>query len=476
MPEQSDFATRLARLAPQVDEAAARDLFERRRRPQRASRWLMQAAAVSLAVAGMIGLISVRVNDTKAPATQVDKTVLDESDVALRPAPGATLVAGEDVFDVLTVAETTVGFGNAELVTSEDELSLLWAEWNPSVDQPGVDFADYVALVMTRPDDNCADVVTRFEVVGQNDMAAWTPVFESMVDECEEPLLSWLHVVAIERVALGDQALIRVPAAEMYGVPAQIIEYTAPTGPRDSVEAAPVTLTVTDVVVALPPIGEPALHNTSIGMFYVVQHDSGDVSVLPATIDRPTTEEDGVTMLRSFVTASRTGRSFFSDGDIWDAWGRAATAGRSSDLLGYAGQVVGDEVEMLHSDATRVKGDPEVPNGEDYPLPPELWDPVTPEQFLTLSSSGPTWRLFDAQLVVEDGVGRICQVDTNVPLDRVDGCAETGIVIDTLVTSSNPDITTWFESPILAFQDPHRGFMYVIPLAGYSSRNDAVVE
>jgi len=476
MPEQTDFATQLARVAPHVDEIAARELFERRRRPQRASRWPMQAAAVALVVAGVVGLILVRVDDTEAPAAQVDTTLPDESDAALRPAPGETLVAGENSFDVITVAETTVGFGNAELVMSEDELTSLWTEWSPRVDQPAVDFADYVALVMTRPDNACADVVTRFEVVGQNDMAAWTPVFESLVDECTDPLLSWLHVVAIERTALGDQALIRVPSADVYGVPEQIIEYTAPTGTPDSVPAAQVTLTVTDVVVALPPIGEPALHNTPIGMFYVVQHDSGDVSVLPATIDRPTTEEKGVTMLRSFVTASRSGRSFLSDGDIWDAWGRAATAGRSSDLLGYTGRVVGDEVEVLYSDATRVKGDPEVPGDEDYPFPPELWDPLTLEQFLTLSSSGPIWRLFDAQLVVEDGVGRICQVDTNVPLDQVDGCDETGIVIDTLVTSTNPDITSWYESPILAFQDPYRGFTYVIPLAGYNSRNDAVVE
>ena len=86
------------------------------------------------------------------------------------------------------------------------------------------------------------------------------------------------------------------------------------------------------------------------------------------------------------------------------------------------------------------------------------------------------WRLFDAQLVVQDGVGRICQVDTSVPFDQLGGCDESSTVIDTLVTSTDPDITTWYESPILAFQDPVRGFTDVIPLAGYSSRNDAVLE
>lgn len=477
MPEQTDLSTQLARLAPEVDETAARELFERRRQPPPTSRWLTPAAAVVLIVAGLVGLIVVRGDDAEPPAAPVDTTVPDEPDAALRPTPGETMIAGEDHFDVITVAETTMGFGTVALVMSEDELTSLWTEWNPGVDQPAVDFAGNVALVMTRPDNACADVVTRFEVSEQNGTAVWTPVFESLVDECEDPLLSWLHVVVINRAALGDQARLRVPAADVYDVPEQIIEYTAPTGaPEESVDAAPVTLTLTDVVVGLPPVGEPALHNTSIGMFYVVQHDSGDVSVVPATVNRPTTQDEGVTMLRSFVVASESGGSFSSDGDIWDAWGRAATGGRSSDLVGYAGQVLGDEVEVLYSDAARIEGDPEVPGGEDYSFPPELWEPLTPEQFLTLSSSGPIWRLFDAQLVVEDGVGRICRVDTTVPLDQFGGCDETSIVIDTLVTSTNPEITTWYESPILALQDPFRGFTWVIPLAGYSSRNDAIVE
>ena len=474
MSDQTDFTTRLGRLAPEVDEPAARELFDRHRQRQPAPRWLMSAAAVVLIVAGVVGLIVVAAMTPRLLPLRSTRRCPTNQTRALRPAPGETVIAGEDHFDVITVAETTVGFGNAELVMSDDELTSLWAEWNPGVDQPAVDFAGSVALVMTRPDDACADVVTRFEVTKQNDLPVWMPVFESLVDTCDVPLLSWLHVVAIDRAALGDEAQIRVPAAEVYDVPEQIIEYTAPTGgPAEPAEAAPVTLTATDVVVALPPVGEPALHNTSIGMFYVVHHDDGDVSVLPATIAGRLHEDEGVTMLQSFVVASESGGSFFSDGDIWDAWGRAATAGRSSDLVGYAGQVVGDDVEVLYSDATRIEGDPDVPDEEDYPLPPRPpFEAITPEQFLTLSSSGPIWRLFDAHLVVEDGVGRICQVDTNVPFDQFDGCDESGVVIDTLVTAINPDITARYEAPILAFQDPFRGFTNVIPLAGYSSRID----
>jgi hypothetical protein len=41
------------------------------------------------------------------------------------------------------------------------------------------------------------------------------------------------------------------------------------------------------------------------------------------------------------------------------------------------------------------------------------------------------------------------------------------------VTSDEPDVTVWFGPPVLAFQDPFRGFTHVIPLGGAASRNDA---
>lgn len=465
MPE-TDFAAQLARLAPEVDEAGAKSVFERHRQPSGTPRWLLPAAVVVLIVVGVTGLVLMRGDDATAPVSPVDD--------ALRPNEGETLIADEGYFDVVTVGETTVGFGNAALVGSTEELDSLWAGWNPGVEQPDVEFAEAVALVMTRPDNACADVVTWFEVTDRNGVSTWTPVFEERADACEDPLLSWLYVVAIDRAALGDRADIVVPAAELYDVSEQTIEYTAPEGgPDGTADPATVIVTPTDVVVPLPPQGEPELHNTAAGMFYVVNHGDGDVSVVPAVRDRPVDDDLGVTMLQSFVVPSESGGSFFSDGNVWDAWGRAATLGRTDDLSGYAARVDGDEVEVLSSDDTRVEGDPDVPNGEEYPLPPRPpFEAITPEQFVTLSSSGPIWRLFDAELVVENGVGRICDVDTSIPAERLQGCDESGIVIDTDVRSSDLQTTTWFEPPILAFQDPVRGFTNVVPLAGYSSRNE----
>ena len=231
MPEYTGFRTQLARLAPEVDEAAARELFERRRRRQPVPRWLMPAAAAVLIVAGVLGLAVVTADDAEAPAAPVDTTPPGEPVEELDPAPGETLIAGEDYFDVLHVAETDADFGQAWLATDR---ATYHAIMNPAPSVAPVDFGSDVALVMTRPDNACTDVVTRFEVTNQDDTAVWTPVFESVVDVCKDPLLSWLYVVTIDRAALGNEALIRVPGAPSYDVPEQIIEYTT-TPTADSV-------------------------------------------------------------------------------------------------------------------------------------------------------------------------------------------------------------------------------------------------
>ena len=48
----------------------------------------------------------------------------------------------------------------------------------------------------------------------------------------------------------------------------------------------------TGVTVPLPPVDEPTLHSTSVGLVWMVAHDDGSVSVLPGTIDQPSTCPD----------------------------------------------------------------------------------------------------------------------------------------------------------------------------------------
>jgi hypothetical protein len=472
-------ATKLARLAPEVDVPAAHAVFERHRSRSGPPRWLLPAAVVSLVVAGVVGLLVVT-GDDDVPVSPVATTT--PADRTLRPGPGETLVAGPDDFEVVLVAETTVGFGNAELVTSADALDRLWTEWDPGSEQPAVDFVGDVVLVMTRPDDACADTITRFDVTDADGVPLWTPLFEVPPGGCEEPLLSWLYVVTINRTSLGERATIRIPAAEPFGVAEHLIEYTAPTDPSDGSDSgddATVTLTPTDIVLPLPPVGEPALHNTSLGLLWVIQHADGTVSVLAGSIDRPagdavTTESDGIAMLQHIVQISESGDTFAAGPWTWDDHGRSTDADRSTDLVGFGGEVRGGEVALFTSDAEQQPGDPQPPlEGRSYPLDlvtEQLGQPMDLEIFPTLSSTGPAWRYFDGGLVVEGGVGRICDVDLSVPVEELDGCDAGGVMLDTLVSSDRPDATVWFGPPILAFQDPFRGFTHVIPLGGSASR------
>jgi hypothetical protein len=237
------------------------------------------------------------------------------------------------------------------------------------------------------------------------------------------------------------------------------------TGTTDSAADGPAASTesATGVIVELPPVGAPALHNTGAGLFWVVQHDDGSVSVLPATVERRA-DDDLAPPLRSLVAASTSGRSFASDGAVWDEYGRSVTGPRSDDLVGYRGRVDGSSVEVWTTESAPIEGESiEPPAGEVYPLP-DLGEPISPMQWFTLSSSGPIWRYLDAALVVEDGVGRICQVDTQVPVAERHTCDDAAVAIDTQVRSTDSETTIWFAAPILAFQDPLRGFTTVVPL------------
>lgn len=470
---RDDLAERLRRLEPAVDMTASRALFERSRTAPAVPRWLMPAAAALLIVGGIVGLFALGSGDDDVrPSAETD------------PADERTTVTEGDGYDTVLVAEARTGFGNAELVTSDEQLDALWAEWTPGPDRPPVDFDRSVALVTTRPDNACPDTLVRFERAPVDaSPATWTAVFEDLSEACNDPLLSWIYVVAIDRSVLGSSSTIVLPAQEIFEVPEQRLEYVSDGPPGTSTTDDTATLTDTGIVIDLPEVGSPTLHNLSVGLVWVVAHDDGTVSVLPGTVDvSPASSEDagGVTLQQRLVYVSSDGDLFFSGPTTWDTHGRAITGGRLNDLGGLIGRVVDDEVQVWTSDDERVAGAPD-PAPDRVGTSPErtlaelrraVGEPIDPMTFFTLSSSGPIWRYFDATLVVETGVGRICQVPTAVPVTELTGCAAAEIAIDTQATSGDPLITTWFHAPILAFQDPMRGFTSFVPLGGISSRND----
>lgn len=483
-----DLATALATLAPEVDEPASRELFERRRSRATSAgsrRWLV-AAVVTLVVGGLVGVWSLGRGD--------DGTV--PLDPPADPSSGP-LTEG-DGYETVLVTETDAGYGDAWLVTDQagyDEIM------NPGSDVPAIDFDRVAVLVMTRPDNACADTITRFEREPGDSGPILTPVFEDLSSACEDPLLSWLYVVAIDRSVLGDAATIRIPGAEVFGVDEQLLEWRAgpdtsgstdPDGDAGTPADPTTTLEATGITVPIPAVGEPALHNTSVGLVWVVAHDDGSVSVLPAVIDGGGVDDTGVSPLGRLVFAAADGSSFGTGRSRWDAHGRAVTDGRENDLVGFETRPVADgdgaDVEIMISGAARIDGAPEfdpddvadigdLTESTDRALRRAVGEPLDLGTFRTLSSSGPIWRYLDLSLVVEDGVGRLCDVPVDLPVPDLPTCADAGgDHLDTIVTSDRPDITSWFHGPVLAWQDPVRGFTRIVPMAGYSSRNDDVFE
>jgi hypothetical protein len=473
-------ARQLERLAPTVGMAESRALFERSRRETTSGggdgpRWWLAAAVLALVVGGIVGLWALARDDTTVPSNPVD-------DPAEEPATDEQVTEGivepGNGFEVLLVAETNLAVGQAWLATGPSEYDAI----QPASGVTPPDFTESIALVTIQPDNACPDTLTHFEVARGNDgIPVWTPMFEEQAEACEDPLLSWMYVVTIDRAALGDEAAIRIPADDIYQVDEQLLRYVADSADdrAPAIEDPDVVIEPTGLTVPLPPVGAPAIHNTSAGLVWVVAHDDGSVSVLPAAVDEPTEEgEGGVTNLATLVVASDSGDTFMGGQFQWDAWGRAISGGRANDLVGYGGQVDGDEVEILTSTATRVPGEAEaneIDFAESYQIP-DLGQAIDVPTFYTLSSSGPIWRLFDATLVVEDGNGRICEVDTDVPVDQLATCDDAEFVLDTGVTSTQPEITSWYPAPILAFQDPVRQFTKVIPLAGSMGLNTAALD
>ncbi len=481
-PIPHDLTDRLRRLEPQVDVSASRAVFERGRTAPAVPRWLMPAAAAVLIVGGIVGLLALRSGDD-------DVVPSADTDPAAEEREAVNVLTEGDGYETVLVAESRFGFGNAELVTSDEQLDALWDEWTPGPVRPGVDFSRAVAVVTTRPDDACPDALVRFERGPADDRPTeWTAVFEDLAEECEVPLLSWIYVVAIDRDALGAAATIVLPAQDIFDVPEQRLEYTAAgSTPSDPTDDESPTLADTGIVVDLPEVGSPTLHNLSIGLVWVVAHDDGTVSVLPATVDVfPVAEEDtgGANPQQRLVSVSSGGDAFLSSPFTWDDHGRTINGGRVNDLAGFVGRVEDDGVHVWTTDADRIEGAPEPlpdrvgtsPDRTQAELRRAVGEPMDPMTFFTLSSSGPIWRYFDATLVVEDGVGRICELPTDVPVPDQTGCDDAEIAIDTQVTSGDPDLTTWFHPPILAFQDPLRGFTTFVPLGGISSRNDAAFD
>ncbi len=243
-------ANALARLAPDVDPTASREVFERARdagaggepSPTR-DRWMLAAACVLLLVAGVAGIwvLAGGGGDDRAPAAPpADGTTEPTTADSAPPRGDGTefrLIAMEPVGDFdrrgIDVADTRA------------ELDELLAGYRESFDRYAgdVDPRSEVAVVIERPDNSCPVEFDRFTPVGDAWRVEWS---ENPAGACPDIGLGWVYLLAVDRSALDGVTSIVLPAEQLGST--ELPELSA---------AVPVTAPPEEPVVERPPVPAP---------------------------------------------------------------------------------------------------------------------------------------------------------------------------------------------------------------------------
>ncbi len=407
-------------------------------------------------------------DDAAAAGEQIDP--IDE------PEPG-------EEFELIAVEATALPFGTIRVAQSDDEFTEWWAEDLPGVGRPDVDFDQSFVAAFTLPDDACPDVLVQFVsdtppfVGAPPDGVVWIPEFEPPPGGCRLPLITRTYVVRIDRPAVGTRITFRLPADDVYDYRANEVTVdvesrttTIEFGTPDETEPAAAEAVL---MTELPAIGTADSVMSLFGPIWIVHHEDGTVSALPAVVEMPADEDTGVSGLGRLVAWDDSSRTFAGRW-VHDEYGRTVNGPRSDDLVGFDTFVDGETVEVVRSDRDRIPGDPlDVPLAGDHALRPlDLGETLDLDVLPTASFRDPIWRMLDASLVVEDGTGRLCVVDGKVPVPELLTCEGDGV--ETALTSSQPDITSWFFGPVLAEFDEFGEITTVVPLGGQAARNDGV--
>lgn len=233
MSEHDPLTPRLAALAPSVDVAASRALFERRRsHPTPARRWLLPAAAVTLLIAGIVGVWALARPDHRST---VPVTPADESSEEQRTGEDATPTDKPigDNFELLAVGQTPLPGGTVQIVTTDEDRNRALDELG--ADRVDVDLTRSIMVVLNVDGNACPLILEGFDLAD----TVWTPQFLTTLQLCEDIGITWAYVVAVDRDALGSSVTIRLPPEFGGG------EATAELGIDEAGSAVPVDGTAT---------------------------------------------------------------------------------------------------------------------------------------------------------------------------------------------------------------------------------------
>ena len=290
--------------------------------------------------------------------TELTPTFVFDAD-ALQPRPMAIMVtirleAASAPLDGITTpvstpheAVTVVGgglgslqFPLAAVADSPADLEEVLAPAESPIDVSAlqVDWPSQAAVVLVIPSDLCPPILAGLESVGSALEPIWVnPGYLG----CEQPLLSYTVIAAVDRTALSSASALRLPSDPTFfdgpvEAPIEVAAGDARTLPELS---RPSDLESVQGVADLPRRGEAAVAVLNSGRpVAVVHHHDNTVSAIDL---RSRTGRGGdMTIVRW-----NTSRYFIGRG-VWDEYGRRVDGDRATDLPTYATRVMNGVVEI----------------------------------------------------------------------------------------------------------------------------------
>jgi len=478
----------LDRLAPRVDEAAAKALFDRRRatEPPHRGRVLAAAAAVVLLAAGTVAVARITGRDTDdsgpsvSPPVRTDAppesppgrtdAVPDPTSGTTSPATASEGPAGRD-FEILDV-QAAADIGVLRSAVGTRELRAMWRDAGLAGDVPSVDFNRWVVVTIAIPDDACPPTLSDFDL-GADGIR--TPVFVETASSCDDPLIPKTYVVLIERAVVTPRFTLRLPGDELYGFDEQTLVIDVP--PTDPVP--PTTGTVPprppdDVgTFPAPAPGDAESHLAPDGSpLWIVRHDDGTASALPAVAPLGNTfghEGLAVEEAASIVHWSPSSRKF-SGSITYDEYGRALNSGRDDDLADFTAVVNGDTVIVQTSGVDRVPGSPETIESSPFSEPV---GPALPEVVALPAELTPGWSQIDATLVSSDGTWTLCELSDAAAPSGANRCPPEALVADGLTGGHVDGVTAQYYGPLVVHTTADGEIDLIVATRGYSSGVDS---
>ena len=348
-------------------------------------------------------------------------------------------------------------FPIAGIADAPSDLALLLAPAAGVIDVAdlGVDWPAQAVVVLAIPSDLCPPVLAGFEHVEDSLQPVWHDpgyVF------CEEPLLSYTVIAAVDRTLLSTAASLVLPDTQPYFDTEVVvpIDISPGSGRTIASDLAPAELTEVQGTAPLPDSGEAVVAVLADGRpVLVVRHHDNTVSAIDL---RSETGLDGdMTVVR--WTTSR----YLIGNGAWDEYGRRVDGDRSTDLRTYATRVTDGVVEVGQLVSPPIGS----------PLTSRTDRPAMANVALSPGNEVELLSLEDA-LLLPPGVTVFVDASVVVGPEGAYVCKQLRLVVEPCPDDSpeaesyepTPDWRTVRKGPLLATRTT-TGFTEIAPIGGY---------